>query len=138
MFKKILNAASIAMAILSLVFIQACSKDPVFNKDYLTGLWLVEKSEPAAIPIGYRLEKGDTVRIIESSWIIYGQNDPHRGGVLKCSDAFYCFIQEDGLFKWAKNGMKSVTCTIVKLNRNTFEFIELKNNRRFKMKHLKE
>lgn len=43
-----------------------------------------------------------------------------------------------GYFKWSKDGTRTVTCSLVILNKKHFVFDELRNNRRVKMKRLKE
>ena len=139
MLAKSLNIASFAVVIMSLL--SSCTKDDCYDVDYMPGLWLVEESEPAVTPIYYRLEKGDTVRITKNistsnEWWVYGPI--YERGPLGYSDVYHCFIKEDGYFKWSKEGTRTVTCSLVKLNKKHFVFDELRNNRRFKMKRLKE
>ena len=145
MFGKLISIASLA-TVIRLSF-SSCTKDDYYDVEYMPGIWLIDESEPAVIPISYSLEKGDTVRItgelseqgklVDIHWYVYRPGAirlPHSN----CTDKFSCYIKEDGLFMWSLDGAKAVTCSFVKLNRKTFEFDELKNNRRFKMKRLKE
>lgn len=146
MFGKLISIASLATVIM--LSFSSCTKDDYYDVEYMPGLWLVEKSEPANIPISFSLQKADTVRITGNlsdqgklefiHWYVYRPGDDARLPHSNCTDKFRCYIKEDGLFWWSLDGAKAVTCAFVKLNKKTFEFDELTNNRRFKMKRLKE
>ncbi|MBO6248584.1 MAG: hypothetical protein J6N54_07230 [Bacteroidales bacterium] len=99
------------------------------------------RSEKEAVALEDWFMAGMSAR---SLFYMYGKtyNSPEELSCIKRAVDYFLWpgwkLIRTGYFKWSKDGTRTVTCSLVILNKKHFVFDELRNNRRFEMKRLKE